>query len=119
MRIDVSGINALARDLTAAGPKAFVPAARVTEKAARDIERDAKAFAPVDTGNLRSSISTDVTVTGRSVLAEIGPTASYGEYVELGTSRMAPHAYLGPAFDRYAGSWADALDEVARAALGR
>ena len=72
-----------------------MPAARVTEKAARDIERDAKAFAPVDTGNLRSSISTDVTVTGRSVLAEIGPTASYGEYVELGTSRMAPHAYLG------------------------
>ena len=27
----------------------------VTEKAARDIERDAKAFAPVDTGNLRAS----------------------------------------------------------------
>ena len=48
-------------------------------------------------------------------MAEIGPTASYGEYVELGTSRMAPHAYLGPAFDRHAGSWADALDEVALA----
>ena len=114
----MSDLNRLARDLTAAGPKVFVPASRVTEKAARDIERDAKAFAPVNTGNLRSSISTTVTVSRSSVAAEIGPTASYGGYVELGTSQIAPHAYMGPAFDRHAGAWADALDEAARKAMG-
>jgi hypothetical protein len=35
-------------------------------------------------------------------MAEIGPTASYGIYVELGTSRMRPQPYLGPATEKHA-----------------
>ena len=62
MKIDVSDFNRLAVTLAQVGPRTFKAAAMVTEKSARDIERDAKAFAPVDTGNLRSSIGTDLTV---------------------------------------------------------
>lgn len=95
---DFSEIHRLAADLTKAGAVAGVQAALAIQKTATDIERDAKIAAPVDTGFLRSSISSDV----RGLHAEVGPTAEYGVYVEYGTSRMAPQPYLGPAFDRNA-----------------
>ena len=77
-------------------------AARALRKTAHDIEADAKTFAPVDTGALKSSISIDFTGDGRfsSMSAEIGPTVDYAHYVENGTSRMAPQPYLGPAAER-------------------
>lgn len=111
---DTSGLLSVTADLDKA-PARVVPLARqATAKAAADMERDAKAFAPVDTGALRNSISTDLS----GLSAEIGPTVNYGIYVELGTSRMAPQAYLGPAFDRHVGEYVDALTRAASDALG-
>lgn len=77
-------------------------ASRALRKTAYDIERDAKTIAPVDTGALRGSISTDLTGDGRhgSMSAEIGPTVEYGHFVERGTSRQAPQPYMGPAAER-------------------
>lgn len=94
----VSGLNRLEIDLTRAGLKVAAEAAHVVRRAGQAVVRDAQALAPVDTGALRSSISVDYGDTGLSF--EAGPTVVYGRYVEEGTSRMAPHAYLGPAFDR-------------------
>lgn len=56
-------------------------------------ERNAKSYCPVDTGRLRNSIShaTDDT------RAVIGTNVEYAPYVELGTSKRSPHAYLKPA----------------------
>lgn len=109
--IDASQVNRLAADLGHIAGGAGAKAAAAIRKTAYDIERDAKAFCPVDTGNLKSSISTTLAGDGRfkTMSAEIGPTADYGVYVELGTSRMAPAAYMGPAFDRRAGSLETAL----------
>ena len=118
MRIDARDFDHLAVALAEVGPRTFKAAAMVTEKAARDIERDAKAFAPVDTGNLRSSIGTDLTVDASRISATIGATADYAAYVEYGTSTMAPHAHLGPAYDRHVGEWADALDRLMGGMLG-
>ena len=118
MKIDVSDFNRLAVTLAGVGPRTFKAAAMVTKKAARDIERDAKAFAPVDTGNLRASIGTDIDVSAASISATVGATASYAAYVEYGTSTMAPHAHLGPAYDRHVGEWADALDRLMGGMLG-
>lgn len=111
---DTSQMNALVADLGDA-PARVVPLVRTaTVKAAADMERDAKAFAPVDTGALRNSIGTDLS----GLTAEIGPTVNYGIYVELGTSRMAPRSFLGPAFDRHAGEYVDAVTKAAADALG-
>ena len=93
----------------------------VIKKVAVDITRDAKAFAPVDTGNLKSSIGhSDLRAVGHSgdLEVEIGPTANYGIYVEFGTETMAPAAYMGPAADRHFGPFEQAMAQIAEDALG-
>lgn len=112
MGIDASGMRSLSRDLRAAGEKAGPLVSLVVRKTALDTERDAKTLAPVDTGNLRSSIGTDVTDTGSSVAAEIGPTADYGLFQEVGTSRMAAQPYMGPALDRNGPLMEAAFDQI-------
>lgn len=112
--IDVSQLNQLTRQLGELGARGSAMARVVLAKTAADIERDAKAFAPVDTGNLQNSISRTVS----EFSAEIGPTANYGAYVEFGTSRHGPAAFVGPAFDRHAGEFVTALGMIAGRALG-
>lgn len=115
LSIDVSEINQAAVDMQGAGIRAQLAAPKVVAKAGYDTEATAKSICPVDTGNLRNSIGTDITDGGYA--AEIGPTASYGAYVEYGTSRMAPRAYMGPAFDRHSGEFVDALSQLAGKSL--
>lgn len=103
-------------------PKAVRQRAQlVVRKTAKDIERDAKLKAPYRTGNLKNSISTgDLRTVGQSgdLSAEIGPTANYGLYLEMGTSRMAPQPFMGPAADRHEGPFAKAFEILAEEALG-
>jgi HK97 gp10 family phage protein len=96
MGFDTTGLRGLETDLGRASARAVLAASRVVRKSGSDIEADAKVYCPVDTGNLRGSISSDFGV----LSAEIGPTAEYGIWVEGGTARMAPQPYMGPAFDR-------------------
>jgi len=105
MRIDLSEVNALIVDMARAERRARPAVATVIAKGAHDIERDAKVFAPVDTGNLRNSIGIDFI---GDLTAVIGPTAHYGHYVESGTSRMAPQPYMRPAAERNRRAIADA-----------
>lgn len=56
-----------------------------------------KDYVPVDTGNLKKSITKQKTSEGW----EIGPTMDYGLYVEIGTSRMAAQPYMAPASDNH------------------
>lgn len=118
MSFDVSDLNKLSADLGRAGP-AILPLARIViQKSAADIKRDAQAFAPVDTGNLRSSIGYETRELTGAVAAEIGPTAAYGAFVEFGTSRMGPHAYMGPALDRNGHLFEKAMQQVVQKATG-
>lgn len=93
-----SDLNRLEFDLRQAGLVVAHRASRVIRKVGEDVVRDAQVFCPVDSGNLKSTIGVDFETNGMGF--EAGPTASYGKFVEEGTSRMAPYAYLGPAFDR-------------------
>lgn len=102
------GISELAADLHAAGPKAEAKTKVVIEKSGHDVVARAQAICPVDTGNLKNSIGVDFEGLGWVA----GPTASYGGYVEWGTRYMAPHAYMGPAFDYAAADAQPLLEQI-------
>lgn len=86
----------------------------VVRKAAFDMERGAKARAPVDTGYLKNSIYTEIVKNDRRVYAaEVVVGAEYGVFVEEGTSRMAPQPFMGPAFDAVLPGFLAALEAIA------
>lgn len=111
---DMSEVRQLAADLTAAGQKAEPLARTVVAKSALDLVAQAKYDAPVDTGFLRGSISAQID----GLQAEAGPTAEYGLYQEVGTSRMAPQPYLFPALDRITPMFEAAMGQVVDQSLG-
>ena len=110
---DMSELNSLSYELGSVGFRVAGQAVQVVAKTAMAVAADGQLFAPVDTGNLRNSISADV----RGLEAEIGPTAAYGAYVEFGTSRQAPAAYMGPALDRNGPAFEQAMGILAERAL--
>ena len=61
-------------------------------------ESYAKALCPVDTGNLRNSITHAQQDENTEV---IGTNVEYAPYVELGTARMAARPYLRPAAENH------------------
>jgi HK97 gp10 family phage protein len=112
--LDVSELNKVAVALDRSAGQVGARGAQVLRKTALDIEATAKQFAPVDTGALRNSIGHDLLGDGRyGVLeAEIGPTVEYAPYVEFGTSRRAPAAFMGPALDRHVPDFITALEQL-------
>ena len=69
---------------------------RVVRHNGAEMQTKAQQNAPVDTGTLKRSIGLEITDSGMT--AEVGPTADYSPYVELGTRFMDAQPYLGPAF---------------------
>lgn len=112
----VAKLNTVALEFEASGPKLAAKVDTIVRSTAHLIEANAKQIVPVDTGNLRNSIGTDITRhaegQGYGTEAEIGAAAAYAPYVELGTTRMAPRAFLGPSLDRYSPDFVAALDEA-------
>jgi HK97 gp10 family phage protein len=90
------------------------PAVRASVQAACDLIADtARTLCPVDTGELRDSITVDVQqVAFQSITGTVFATAPYAEYVEFGTGRrgdpsvphtdkpgMAAQPFMRPAVD--------------------
>lgn len=119
MGVNISSLELLHKDLGKAGPKAIERTKMVIKKIALDIEGNAKQIAPVGTGNLKSSIGhSDLRLlSAEHMLVDIGPTASYGTYLEHGTSRQAPQAFMGPSSDRFAPTFAKAMEQLGAEAM--
>lgn len=107
--IRLIGVDRVAADMGRVSAVVRDGAARVLAATAARVVADAQATAPVDTGNLRNSIGASPDGELRWV---IGPTANYGIYVELGTSRMRPQPYLAPAADRNTPGFVTAMQQV-------
>jgi HK97 gp10 family phage protein len=106
----VDQLNTLSADLTHAGLIIAHKGAKATRKLGQDVVHDGQVFCPVDTGNLRNGIGVDYD--GDGLGFEAGPTANYGPYVEFGTSKMAPHAFMGPALDHNTPAVVAAVEEL-------
>lgn len=131
--IDVSEVMQLAADIDRNADHVPGKARLIVTKWGHDVQAAAQAGAPVDTGNLRSSISADVD----GLSFEVGPTAEYGGFVEEGTHGPyaipnafgwgvtvmhpgeAPQPYMAPAFDRQLEHGLAAFGDLAGQILGR
>ena len=83
---------------------------RATEAIGLYVEGEAKLLTPVDTGNLRSSISHK----SDDEKAVIGTNTDYSEFVEKGTSRQKAQPFLTPAAENNK----DKITQLARRYLG-
>ena len=99
---DVTGLNSVRASLTAADRTVAAQAGRLVRETAADVTATAKQLAPVRTWNLRRSITMQVNNVKGGIEAEVGTNVEYAPYVEQGTYKMAPRAFLGPAIDRHA-----------------
>lgn len=63
------------------------------------VHNRAKQLCPVDTGNLRSSISFRIEHVGATTVGVVGTNVEYAPYVEYGTRRMAAQPFLRPALE--------------------
>lgn len=108
----------LAADLATAGVRASARAGTAMGKALNDISAGAKNRAPVDTGNLRNSISVELQNRGGTIRGEVGPTARYGGFVENGTSRQRAQPYLRPATDAVLPGYEQALGQIGANVIG-
>lgn len=107
----------LARSLESV-PLRMLPLGRqALKKALTDIQAGAQNRAPVDTGNLKNSISTATQGNGAYARGEVGPTAKYGAFVENGTSRARAQPYLRPATDAVLPGYEQALAQLAQEAI--
>lgn len=107
----------LAADLSGAGVRVSARAGAAMGKALGDIGAGAKNRAPVDTGTLMNSISSEMQRRGGNVRGEVGPTVNYGAFVENGTSRMRAQPYLRPATDAVLPGYEAALGQLGVEAL--
>lgn len=62
------------------------------------VETDAKLFAPVDTGRLRSSIHAEIAPDG--LRATVVAEANYAVHVEFGTRYQRAQPFLFPAYEK-------------------
>lgn len=97
MAVVVKGLAELEAKLKKLTPTVEAAAKRGVYKAALKVEGDAKMIAPVDTGNLRRSITTSQ---GNDISAAVSTTVEYAPYVEFGTSRMQAQPYLRPSLNK-------------------
>lgn len=65
----------------------------IVEDVALRVDKEAKKNCPVDTGNLRGSITVDI----NGVEAEVGTNVEYAPFVEYGTSRSKAQPFMTPA----------------------
>lgn len=73
-------------------------------------ENYAERKCPVDTGNLRGSITHEVDTADNAVY--IGTNVEYAPYVELGTSRQEAQPFLRPAASEHGAQYRQVLEKA-------
>jgi HK97 gp10 family phage protein len=96
----VRGVETVVRALGSVVERVNEMRSRAIREVAEQIVRDIKAGAPVDTGNLRDSVSMEIVVNEIIPKAVIKVEAEYASFVEFGTSRMRAQPFVMPVLDQ-------------------
>ena len=78
----------------------------------------ARRLCPVDTGDLKASISARSEAAADGAEGAVSAGAAHAVYVELGTSRMAARPFLLPACQAERGAMLDAVARAVRGVIG-
>jgi|SRR5690625_1532416 len=91
----IDGMNALHKGLNQK-LKHAKKMPKIVSKHGSEMQKTMQRKAPVDTGNLRRSITLNKKNSG--LVAEVQPNTEYASYVEYGTRYMNAQPYVRPAF---------------------
>lgn len=98
--MNVKGIDSLMKKLTELGGNANKVLETSIAKQTKLVQGEAKELCPVDTGDLRQSIVTDIKTGQSKVTGKISTNNEYASYVEFGTGRKGEASgedkYPGP-----------------------
>lgn len=106
VEFDASELDALADELAKAGPKATRRTSQDMTKIAAKFRDEAKAAAPVETGELRDSIKVRGDKEGRTIVAD--SRAAF--FQEFGTSNHPPQPFMWPQIPAAVKRMSDALE---------
>lgn len=94
MTVRFDGANELVRKFQSQPAIIQREADSIIMNTALRVETRAKQLAPVDTGYLKQHIKAEKT---GMLSADVDSSANYSIYLEMGTRKMAPHAFMRPA----------------------
>ena len=109
INIQISGLADIEAALDQAVQQITSKVDEAVQTAGITCEAGAKQNCPVDTGRLRSSIHYQKTGTAA---CSVGTDVEYAWFQELGTARMASHAFLFPAFATASRNLMDELRQI-------
>jgi HK97 gp10 family phage protein len=98
LRIELKGVSGLLNKAKLLVPRIRQGVQQTVAETALSIESDAKQFAPVDTGRLRSSIHAEVAPNGLS--AVVATNVSYAPIQEFGSRFQRAQPFLFPAYEK-------------------
>ena len=96
--VELKGQDKAIKDIRAYYEKRKPKIENVILRAGHRVEYEAKLRVPVDTGRLKSSLTTAEDKGRGYFTVKVGTNVNYGKYVEFGTRKMRAQPYLLPAF---------------------
>lgn len=99
MAIEIKGLESLMRKLDSMGGNVLDALDKAVRETALVAQGDARQNAPVDTGALKGSISTEFDRNAESSTGTVYTNIEYGLYQEMGTVNMPAHPFLMPALN--------------------
>lgn len=108
----ILGLNEVVASFAAEVVEAPIGARAAVQTTAARVKDTAKALVPVRTGATRASIGYETQLTDGGAEAEIGPTTVQAIFMEWGTYKDAPQAFMGPALDRHSADFEAAVSRI-------
>jgi len=113
MAVQITGLDSLMRKLDSMGGNVLDALDKAVRETALVAQGDARQNAPVDTGALKGSISTEFDRNAESSTGTVYTNIEYGLYQEMGTVNMPAHPFMMPALN----SNKDTFEQLARSEL--